>query len=272
MKEKVVVITGAAGVLCSVIAEDFAVRGAKVAVLDINENALKVLEERLSKSGTVKGYAANVLDKASLEHARSRIERNFGACDILVNGAGGNNAAATTGEEFFDLKNDGSVKSFFDLTEQGVNFVFNLNFLGAFLTTQVFAAPMAKRGGGNILNISSMNAFTPLTKIPAYSAAKAAVSNFTEWLAVYFSTAKIRVNAIAPGFFATNQNKTLLYNADGSLTERSEKILRNTPMKRFGKPEELLGAVRLLTDDKESGFVTGVVFPIDGGFQAYSGV
>ncbi|MDR3264090.1 MAG: SDR family oxidoreductase [Clostridiales bacterium] len=269
---KVAVVTGAAGVLCSVIAGDFAERGAKVAVLDINENALNGLVDKLSIKGIVKGYTANVLDKASLQAAKERIEADFGVCDILVNGAGGNNAAATTGEEFFDAKNDGSVKSFFDLTESGVNFVFNLNFLGTFLTTQVFAVSMAKRGGGNILNISSMNAFTPLTKIPAYSAAKAAVSNFTEWLAVYFAAAGIRVNAIAPGFFATNQNKSLLYNPDGSLTERSEKILTNTPMKRFGQPEELLGAVRLLTDDTESAFVTGVVLPVDGGFRAYSGV
>ncbi|MDR3216881.1 MAG: SDR family oxidoreductase [Clostridiaceae bacterium] len=272
-KGKVVVITGAAGVLCGVIAEDFAARGARVALLDIDEAALAKIEKRLSGKGfTVKGYAASVLDKAALEEVRRRVENDLGICDILVNGAGGNNPAATTGEEFFDAKNNGEVKSFFDLTEAGVDFVFNLNFKGAFLTTQIFARSMAARGGGNILNISSMNAYTPLTKIPAYSAAKAAVSNFTEWLAVYFAGAGVRVNAIAPGFFATNQNKALLYNADGGLTERSAKILRNTPMNRFGKPEELLGAVRFLTDDASSGFVTGVVLPIDGGFKAYSGV
>lgn len=267
-----IVISGAGGVLCSVIAEFFAKKGAKVALLDINADALASLEKSFKEKGYVaKGYKTDVLSKESLEAAREQIEKDFGKCDILVNGAGGNSPRATTADEFYsaDVK---SAKDFFDLEQSGVDFVFNLNFMGTFLTTQVFAKSMAVAGKGNILNISSMNAFSPLTKIPAYSAAKSAVSNFTEWLSVYFAKSGIRVNAIAPGFFATNQNRALLFNEDGSLTARSQKILSNTPMGRFGEPFELLGAVDFLTDDEKSAFITGVVLPIDGGFNAYSGV
>ncbi|MDR0696703.1 MAG: SDR family oxidoreductase [Christensenellaceae bacterium] len=272
MIDKTVVITGAAGVLCHVIAEDYARRGAKVALLDINLEAITQLADQFKSQGyNAKAYYANVLKKDTLIDAEKQITSELGSCKILINGAGGNNPLATTDDEVYD-KEEHSKKSFFDLSEEGIDFVFNLNFKGTFLASQVFAKKMAEHKGGSILNISSMNAYTPLTKIPAYSAAKAAVSNFTEWLAVYFATSNIRVNAIAPGFFSTNQNKWLLFNKDGSLTDRSQKILRNTPMNRFGNASELLGAVRFFTDDTESSFVTGVVLPVDGGFNAFSGV
>ncbi|MFA6867046.1 MAG: SDR family oxidoreductase [Clostridia bacterium] len=268
---KVLVITGAGGVLCSIIAEDYAKNGYKVAMLDINKAALDILQDKLTAKGyQAKGYACNVLDKESLLSVKKEIAKDFGKCDLLINGAGGNNAKATTSIEFHNEMEENS-KSFFELDKSGVDFVFNLNFMGTFLVTQVFAEDMVGNKG-NIINISSMNAFTPLTKIPAYSAAKAAISNFTQWLAVYFAKSDIRVNAIAPGFFATNQNKALLFNEDGSLTARSNKILSNTPMGRFGEPEELLGTLEWLTDNEKSGFVTGIVVPIDGGFSAYSGV
>ncbi len=269
---KVVVITGAGGVLCSVIAEDFAKRGDKVALLDINLDAVNTVAGKINSMGyTAKGYKCNVLNKEDLVRVREAVEADFGVCDILVNGAGGNSPKATANIELHSEFSEGA-KSFFELEQSGVDFVFNLNFMGTFLTTQVFAQGMANKKCGNIINISSMNAFTPLTKIPAYSAAKSAISNFTQWLAVYFATTGIRVNAIAPGFFVTNQNRELLFNQDGTPTARSNKILRNTPMNRFGKEEELLGAVEFLTDDTKASFITGVVLPIDGGFSAYSGV
>jgi NAD(P)-dependent dehydrogenase (short-subunit alcohol dehydrogenase family) len=276
---KVAVITGAGGVLCGIIAGELAAIGYKTALLDINENAVGELAEKLRGKGfAAKGYGADVLNKTSLFEACEKIRADFGVCELLINGAGGNNQAATTDAEFYRPKrgieacSEIKERTFFDLTESGVDFVFNLNFKGTFLTTQIFAKDMAERGSGNIINISSMNAFTPLTKIPAYSAAKAAVSNFTEWLAVHFAPVGIRVNAIAPGFFITNQNRNLLFDGAGNPTARSQKILRNTPMNRFGDPKELLGAIRFFADDENSGFVTGVVLPIDGGFNAYSGV
>lgn len=272
IKDKVVAITGAGGVICGAIAEELASSGAKLALLDINGEAAKTVAESVNRrGGRAKAYAANVLDRASLESAKERIEADFGSVDILINGAGGNNPRATTQAEYcVPSRTEG--KDFFALNEEGVRFVFDLNFLGTFLTTQVLAQDMAKKGGGIILNISSMNAFTPLTKIPAYSGAKAAVSNFTQWLAVHLAPANIRVNAIAPGFFVTKQNKDLLYNADGTPTPRTGKILAATPMGRFGKVEELMGAVKLLLNDDEAAFITGTVLPIDGGFSAYSGV
>lgn len=274
MKNKVVVITGAGGVLCSTIAKEYAAQGAKVAVLDLNlDSAQAVVKEITAKGGIAKAYAVNCLEKESMEKARLLINADLGKCDILINGAGGNNPKGTTDHEYFDAKDieDDSVKSFFDLDKDAVDFVFKLNFLATFLTTQVFAKDMTDKGG-NIINISSMNAFKPLTKIPAYSGAKASVSNFTQWLAVHFANSNIRVNAIAPGFFVTNQNQKLLFNDDGTPTARTQKILAGTPMRRFGKPEELLGAIVWLTDDEKAGFVTGIVVPIDGGFSAYSGV
>lgn len=271
---KVVVITGAGGVLCSLMAKALAYSGAKVAILDrLLDKANDVAEEITKNGGIAKGYEANVLSKESLKECHEKVINDFGKCDILINGAGGNNPKANTDKEYFypeDL--DSETKSFFDLDEEGVSFVFNLNFLGTLLPTQEFSKDMIGKEGCSILNISSMNAFTPLTKIPAYSGAKSAVSNFTKWLAVHFSKVGIRVNAIAPGFFVTAQNKGLLYNQDGTPTERTGKILAATPMGRFGEAEELLGSVLFLLSTKAAGFITGVVLPIDGGFSAYSGV
>ena len=273
-KDKVVVITGAGGVLCSMMAKEYAKLGAKVAVLDLNlAAAQKVADEIVAEGGVAKAYAVNCLEKESMEKAKSSINAELGLTDILINGAGGNNPKGTTSHEYFseaDMK-DPDVKSFFDLDGNGVDFVFKLNFLATFLTTQVFAKDMVGRGG-NIINVSSMNAFRPLTRIPAYSGAKASVSNFTEWLAVHFAKEGIRVNAIAPGFFVTKQNYGLLFDENGAPTERSKKILASTPMGRFGEPEEILGTLTWLTDDTKAGFVTGIVVPIDGGFSAYSGV
>ena len=276
---KVVVITGAGGVLCSGFAKTAAACNAKVAVLDLNlDAAKKVADEIISDGGTAVAVKANVLEKASMEEAKKIVDEKLGSCDILINGAGGNNPNGSTTKDYLeadDLENNAEisgVKTFFDLDPDGISFVFNLNFLGTLIPTQVFAKDMAKKDGASIINVSSMNAFRPLTRIPAYSGAKAAVSNFTQWLAVHFSKVGIRVNAIAPGFFSTNQNKALLYNPDGSLSARSEKILAHTPMGRFGVPEDLDGALQFLLNDKASGFVNGVVIPIDGGFAAYSGV
>ena len=224
-------------------------------------------------SGIAKGYAANVLMKDSLAECHKQVLADFGKCDILINGAGGNNPKAQTDKEYYENGDiDADTKSFFDLDETGVEFVFNLNFLGTLLPTQEFAKDMLGRKGCSVLNISSMNAFRPLTKIPAYSGAKASVSNFTQWLAVHFAGEGIRVNAIAPGFFVTNQNRPLLFDDKGNPTPRTKKILAGTPMKRFGEAEELLGTVMWLSDNDKSGFVTGIVVPIDGGFSAYSGV
>lgn len=274
MKDKVVVITGAGGVLCSTIAKAYAKKGAKVAVLDLKlESAQKVVDEIVKDGGIAKAYAVNCLEKKTMEEAKEKINKELGKCDILVNGAGGNHPKGTTTSEYFNAADvdDEAKISFFDLDENGVDFVIKLNFLATFLTTQVFAKDMVGRGG-IILNISSMNAFRPLTKIPAYSGAKASVSNFTQWLAVHFAQEGIRVNAIAPGFFVTNQNRALLFDAEGNPTARTNKILAGTPMRRFGEPEELLGTVMWLSDNDASGFVTGIVVPIDGGFSAYSGV
>lgn len=274
MKNKVVVITGAGGVLCSTIAKAYAKQGAKVALLDLKlDSAQAVADEIVKAGGKAKAYAVNCLEKSTMESARAAIKKDLGACDILVNGAGGNHPKGTTTNEYFDKADvdDASKISFFDLDEKGVDFVFKLNFTATFLTTQVFAKDMIGRGG-IIINISSMNAFRPLTKIPAYSGAKASVSNFTQWLAVHFAGEGIRVNAIAPGFFVTNQNKALLFDADGKPTARTAKILAGTPMKRFGEAKELIGTMMWLSDNDKSGFVTGVVVPIDGGFSAYSGV
>ena len=274
---RVAVVTGGGGVLCSGFAKDLAAQGVKVAVLDLNEDAAKaVADEIVANGGTAIGVACNVLEKESLEAAREVINAKLGTCDILVNGAGGNNPKGTTSKEKLELcdiaeKAEG-VKTFFDLDPKGIEFVFNLNFLGTLLTTQTFAIDMVGKENATIINVSSMNAFRPLTKIPAYSAAKAAVSNFTQFMAVHFSDVGIRVNAIAPGFFSTNQNKALLFNEDGSLSPRSEKIIGHTPLGRFGKPEDLTGSLLFLADETYSGFITGVILPVDGGFASYSGV
>ena len=275
LKDKVCVLTGGAGVIGSSIAKGLASIGVKMAILDINEEmAIKVANEIATSTGTqVKGYKANVLDKASLETAKTKIISEMGHVSMLINGAGGNSAKATTQIEKLDKDNLNNLeKSFYGLDIDGFDFVFDLNFKGTLLPTMVFTKDMLKEGKGVVLNISSMNSYKPLTKIPAYSAAKAAISNFTQWLAVHMSKVDIRVNAIAPGFFLTNQNRSLLTNSDGSYTPRAEKILNNTPMGRFGAPEELLGTLLWLVDDKASGFVNGTVIPVDGGFSAYSGV
>lgn len=272
LKDKVVVITGAGGVICSGIARELSTTGAKIALLDLNEaSARAVADEINAEGGVAKAYRANVLEKESLQKVRDEIVRDLGTCDVLINGAGGNNPRATTSNEYCKV-GETYEKDFFALDDKGVSFVFDLNFLGTFLPTQVFAKDMLGKKGCSILNISSMNAFTPLTKIPAYSGAKAAVSNFTEWLAVHFAPSGIRVNAIAPGFFVTNQNRALLFNEDGTPTARTGKILNSTPMYRFGEIDELYGAVKLLISEENASFITGVVLPIDGGFNAYSGV
>ncbi len=271
---KVAVVTGAGGVLCSYFSKVLARAGAKVALLDLNEEAAKTFaDEIIAEGGIAKAYACNVLDKDICYEVSEKVLTDFGPCDILVNGAGGNNPKATTDKEYFELGDiDADTKSFFDLDASGVGFVFNLNFLGTLIPTQAFARQMVGREGCSILNISSMNAYTPLTKIPAYSGAKAAISNFTQWLAVHFSKVGIRVNAIAPGFFSTKQNAKLLWNDDGTPTARTGKILAATPMGRFGKSEELEGGLLFLVNEEAAGFITGVVLPIDGGFSAYSGV
>ncbi len=272
---KTIVITGAGGVLCSSFAEALAADGAKVALLDLNEEAAKKVADRINAAGgTARAYGTNVLERESLKAAHEAILADLGPCDILINGAGGNNPRCTTAHEVFEPGDEDreDIKTFFNLDKSGFDFVFSLNLMGSLLPTQEFARDMLGRKGCSILNISSMNAYTPLTKIPAYSAAKAAVSNFTQWLAVHFANQDIRVNAIAPGFFVTNQNRAMLFDEAGKPTARTEKILRATPMGRFGEAEELLGAVRFLLDDQAAGFVTGVVIPIDGGFSAYSGV
>lgn len=271
---KVAVVTGAGGVLCSGFSKVLARAGAKVALLDLNEEAAAaVAAEITAEGGEAKAYACNVLDKALCLRVAEQVLADFGPCDILINGAGGNNPRATTDKEYFEPGDlDADTKSFFDLDVDGVGFVFNLNFLGTLIPTQAFVPQMLGRDGCNILNISSMNAFTPLTKIPAYSGAKAAISNFTQWLAVHFSKVGIRVNAIAPGFFSTRQNANLLWNEDGTPTARTGKILAATPMGRFGESEELDGGLLFLLNNRAAGFITGVVLPIDGGFSAYSGV
>lgn len=273
---KVIVLTGAGGVLCSTLAKALAKQGHKIAVLDLKlEAAKKVADDIIEEGGIAIGVIANVLEKASLEAAKEEVNSKLGSCDILINGAGGNHPLGTTSNPHFqeaDLANTAEgFKTFFDLDPEGIKFVFNLNFIGTLLPTQIFAKDMVGKKGCSILNISSMNAFTPLTKIPAYSGAKAAVSNFTQWLAVHFSKVGIRVNALAPGFFLTDQNRTLLTNSDGSLTKRGQQIIDQTPMGRYGEPEDLISTTLYLCDDASS-FVTGVVIPIDGGFSAYSGV
>ena len=270
---KVVVVTGAGGVICSMFAEALAETGAKLAMLDLNGEAAKSCAEKIVNNGGIaKGYTCNVLDKSSLEEVHTQILKDLGNCDILINGAGGNNPKATTDNEYFSPDDMGKVKTFFDLDQSGVEFVFNLNFLGTLLPTQIFAQDMLDKEDASIINISSMNAYTPLTKIPAYSGAKAAISNFTQWLSVHFSKTNIRCNAIAPGFFVTKQNEKLLFNDDGTPTPRTGKILGSTPMNRFGKAEELIGTLLFLVCKDASSFVNGVVIPVDGGFSAYSGV
>lgn len=274
---KVALVTGGGGVLCSTMSRALAACGAKVAVADMRQDAAEAVASQIrAEGGTAIGVACNVLERPNLEAADEIVKKELGPVDILINGAGGNHPKGTTSNEYLRAEDVmGAAKdiiTFYDLTPEGVQFVFNLNFLGTLLPTQVFTRDMAKNGRGVVINISSMNSFRPLTKIPAYSAAKAAVSNFTQWLAVHFSKVGIRVNAIAPGFFITDQNRALLTKPDGSLTPRGQTILAHTPMGRFGVPEDLIGTLLWLVSDDASGFVTGTVIPVDGGFAAYSGV
>lgn len=277
LKGRVAVVTGGGGVLCGDFAKALARQGVKVAVLDLNEAAAqKVADEITAAGGEAIAVPCNVLEPESMEAARKIVNERLGTCDILLNGAGGNNPKGTTTKETLEaidlVEKDENVKTFFDLDPQGISFVFNLNFLGTLIPTQVFARDMAAKDNTCIVMVTSMNAFRPLTKIPAYSAAKAAVKNFTEFMAVHFAEVGIRVNSIAPGFFSTNQNKTLLWNEDGTPTARTGKILAATPMKRFGEPEELEGALLFLCDESYSSFITGTTIAVDGGFNAYSGV
>lgn len=268
LSDKVVAITGAGGVICGEFARALAACGAKVALLDINFEAARKVAEEIGKNALA--VQCNCLDKQSIVAAKEAIGETFGKVNFLINGAGGNNPRATCDNETMTPETQG-IKDFFKLEESGIKFVFDLNITTAFLVTQVFAEDMVQTGG-NIINISSMNAYRPLTKIPAYSAAKAGISNFTQWLAVHFAPCNIRVNAIAPGFFVTNQNRALLFDEAGNPTARTAKILAATPMKKFGEISDLTGALLWLADDRASGFVTGTVIPVDGGFSAYSGV
>ena len=268
LKDKVVAVTGAGGIICSEMAKALANCGAKVALLDINLESAKKYAEEIGENAIP--VMCNCLEKESIIEAKKVINEKFGAVNFLINGAGGNNPKASTDNETMTPDLVG-VKDFFALDEKGFKFVFDLNITSAFLVTQVFAEDMVKTGG-NIINISSMNAYRPLTKIPAYSAAKAGISNLTQWLAVHFAPCNIRCNAIAPGFFVTKQNKALLFNEDGTPTVRTGKIINATPMKKFGEISDLIGCLLWLADDNASGFVTGAVIPVDGGFSAYSGV
>lgn len=276
LKNKTAVVTGGGGVLCGEFSKALALCGAKVAILDLRKENADIVAESIKETGGIAiSVEANVLERISLENAKKIVNEEFGTCDILINGAGGNHPKGTTSKEYLfpeDIENIERTTTFFDLDPKGVEFVFNLNFLGTLLPSQIFTKDMIGKDDAVIVNISSMNAFTPLTKIPAYSGAKAAVANFTKWLAVHMSKVNIRVNAIAPGFFLTDQNRGLLTKDDGSYTERADKILNMTPMGRFGESKELIGTLLWLIDKNASSFVDGTVIPVDGGFSAFSGV
>ena len=270
LQYKVAVVTGGSGVLCSEMAKELARQGMRVVIL--NRTAQKgeaVVQAIQENGGEAMNFSVDVLNKESLIAAREAILQQYGQIDVLINGAGGNHPDAITADELY--KEEANTPNFFELKSDGFESVFSNNFTGTFLASQVFGEALLNTKG-TIINISSMSSYAPMTKVPAYSAAKAAINNFTQWMAVYFAEAGLRVNAIAPGFFVTEQNHDLLLKEDGSLTARSEKIIAATPQKRFGKPQDLLGALLFLADDTYSAFVTGVTIPVDGGFMAYSGV
>lgn len=274
LKDKVAVVTGGGGVLCGCMAKELARQGMKVAILNRTfEKASKVADDIRKNGGEAFPVECNVLNMESVQKAKEIVLAHYGKCDLLINGAGGNHSDAITTKEIFEAGdlNQKDLVTFFDLKTEGFEFVFNLNFMGTFIPSQIFGKELINQNG-SIINISSMSAPSPMTKVPAYSAAKAAIENFTKWLAVHMAEAGIRVNAIAPGFFLTEQNRSLLTNPDGSNTERTNKIISNTPMRRLGSPEDLLGTLLWLADHQMSGFVTGISVPVDGGFMAYSGV